>query len=71
VLGAIEILPFSEPADRQYGQIRAVLEGGGTLIGANDLLIGAHALAEGLTVVTANETEFRRFPGLVVENWLR
>jgi tRNA(fMet)-specific endonuclease VapC len=33
-------------------------------------LIASHALAEGLTVVTANEAEFRRVPGLSVENWL-
>ena len=33
-------------------------------------IIVAHALAQGLTLVTANESELRRVPGLVVENWL-
>ena len=70
VLSALEILPFDQPADRRYGEIRQALECAGTPIGANDLLIAAHALAHGLTLVTANETEFRRVPGLVVENWL-
>jgi tRNA(fMet)-specific endonuclease VapC len=70
VLAALNILPFDEPADRCYGAIRAALERAGTPIGANDLLIAAHALAQGLTLVTANEAEFRRVPGLVVENWL-
>ena len=70
VLAALEILPFDEPADRRYGEIRAALERAGTPIGANDLLIAAHALSHGLILVTANEDEFRRVPGLVVENWL-
>ena len=70
VLAALDILPFDEPADRRYGEIRAALERAGTPIGANDLLIAAHALAHGLILVTANEDEFRRVPGLVVENWL-
>jgi tRNA(fMet)-specific endonuclease VapC len=42
----------------------------GTPIGANDRLIAAHGLAQGLTPVTANESELRRVPGLIVENWL-
>jgi len=40
------------------------------LIGNNDLFIAAHALSLGATVVTNNEREFARVPGLVVENWL-
>jgi tRNA(fMet)-specific endonuclease VapC len=70
VLAALDILPFDEPADRRYGEIRAALERAGTPIGASDLLIAAHALSQGLTLVTANEDEFRRVPGLIVENWL-
>ncbi|MEY6431504.1 type II toxin-antitoxin system VapC family toxin [Thioalkalicoccus limnaeus] len=70
VLAALDILPFDEPADRRYGEIRRLLERVGTSIGANDLLIAAHALAHGLILVTANETEFRRVPGLSLENWL-
>jgi len=42
----------------------------GETIGPNDLLIAAHARAAGLTVVTGNEQEFSRVPGLRVENWL-
>jgi tRNA(fMet)-specific endonuclease VapC len=33
--------------------------------------IAAHALAEGMTLVSANEDEFRRVPGLKFENWAR
>jgi tRNA(fMet)-specific endonuclease VapC len=43
----------------------------GTPIGPNDLWIAAQALAEDLTLVTGNEREFARVPGLRVENWLR
>ena len=49
--------------------IRAGLERAGTPIGANDLWIAAHARAAGLTLVRNNEREFRRVPGLAVENW--
>jgi tRNA(fMet)-specific endonuclease VapC len=62
-------LPFDDAAAEQYGLIRFSLEQQGTPIGPNDLMIAATALANGLTVVTANEAGFRRVPGLVVENW--
>ena len=41
----------------------------GQWIGANDLLIAAHARALGLTLVTNNGREFERVAGLKVENW--
>ena len=70
VLTELPVLPFEPPADRVYGEIRAYLERVGMPIGPNDLFIAAHALALDLTLVTANEREFRRVPGLKVENWL-
>jgi tRNA(fMet)-specific endonuclease VapC len=69
-LEAFPILPFESPADRIYGDIRHQLERSGTPIGNNDTLIAAHALALGCTVVTANDREFQRVPGLAVENWI-
>jgi tRNA(fMet)-specific endonuclease VapC len=65
----IPVLPLDTSAGRHYGEVRAYLERKGTLIGAYDLLIAAHALALGLTLVTNNLREFRRVPQLVVENW--
>jgi tRNA(fMet)-specific endonuclease VapC len=62
-------LPLPEKAAEVYGFIRADLEARGEIIGANDLWIAAHALASGLTLVTNNETEFRRVRGLKVQNW--
>jgi tRNA(fMet)-specific endonuclease VapC len=70
LLSTIPVLPLEVPADRDYGSIRADLEIAGQPIGANDLLIGAHAYALGLTLVTDNTREFSRIRGLVIENWL-
>ena len=71
VLAALPILPLEEPVDVAYGAIRVQLESAGTPIGGNDMLIAAHAMSIGLTVVTDNETEFARIEGLAVENWAR
>ncbi|MDJ0744753.1 MAG: type II toxin-antitoxin system VapC family toxin [Xenococcaceae cyanobacterium MO_167.B27] len=70
VLDAIDILPFTSPADLYYAEIRHNLKTRGTPIGANDLLIAAHALSLNLTLVTANVSEFSRVSNLKVENWL-
>ena len=70
-LRQLAIMPFESPADHHYADLRFTLETAGNLIGANDLLIAAHALALGCTLVTDNEREFARVPGLVIENWLR
>ncbi len=71
VLGMIEILSFDEPADATYAAIRTKLERAGTPIGANDLLIAAHAITVGCIIVTDNEREFANVPDLQRENWLR
>ena len=70
-LSAIEILPFDIPADTEYGKLRAQLAVKGKPIGPNDLLIAAHALSQGLTLVTDNVREFKRAKGLSVVNWRR
>ncbi|WP_420959301.1 type II toxin-antitoxin system VapC family toxin [Brucella sp. IR073] len=69
-LETIPVLPMDRPVDLEYGRIRAELEATGQTIGHNDLLIGAHAYALGLILVTDNMREFVRIPGLRVENWL-
>jgi len=66
----LEIQPFSVDAAAHYGQIRAALERAGRPVGLHDMLIGAHARSEGLTLVTNNRREFDRIPGLAVENWV-
>ena len=70
LLGEIKVLSFETPADVEYGAIRSELESAGKPIGANDLLIAAHARAVSATIVTANVGEFKRIRNLKVENWL-
>ena len=70
MLEIIPVLPLDVPADSQYGGIRSELEAAEQTIGLNDLLIGAHAHALGLTLVTDNMRAFNRIRGLSVENWL-
>src|SRR5687768_17230048 len=62
-------LPFDTDAARAYGPLRADLELRGNVIGANDLLIAAIALANGLTLVTHNTAEFAVVNGLRIEDW--
>lgn len=70
ILAAISVRPLESPADEIYGHIRSELEHAGTPIGPNDLLIAAHALSLGCTLVTANVHEFARVSRLRVVNWL-
>jgi tRNA(fMet)-specific endonuclease VapC len=63
-------LPLDDDAGKHYGRICACLKRKGSPIGNNDLFIAAHALSTGAILVSNNEREFRRVPGLVVENWV-
>ncbi|HUY80867.1 MAG TPA: type II toxin-antitoxin system VapC family toxin [Acidobacteriaceae bacterium] len=69
LLAVIEIMPFTADAYRHYGNLRVELERKGTPIGANDMLIAAHALATNSVLVTGNQREFARIRGLKLENW--
>lgn len=71
VLGRLLVASLEPPADSHYADIRLELQRVGKTIGPNDLWIAAHARAMGAVLVTGNEREFSRVPGLVVENWLR
>lgn len=66
----LEIMPFTPKAAAHHGQIRAQLDRAGWPVGAYDMLIGAHARSEGLTVVTNNMREFERMQGVQAENWV-
>ena len=65
----IEVLDFDIKAAIHYGKIRAYLEKQGTPIGPLDMMIAAHAMSLGYTVVTNNIKEFQRVPDLKLENW--
>jgi tRNA(fMet)-specific endonuclease VapC len=49
-----------------HAQIWAELQTRGEIIGAHDLWIAATALAHGLTLATANASEFKRVPALEI-----
>jgi tRNA(fMet)-specific endonuclease VapC len=67
----VEVLDFPDDASPHYAKIRADLRTRGKMIGANDLLIAAHARSLSLTLVTNNTREFGRVHNLAIENWTR
>lgn len=69
-LAGIDIAGYDATAARHYGEIRTYLESNGQIIGAMDILIAAHARSLGAILVTNNEKEFGRVPGLKIENWV-
>ena len=69
-LGPLEVRDFPGRAAIVFGQIRTNLQRAGTPIGNYDLLIAAHAVQEGFTLVTNNTKEFNRVLGLKIENWI-
>ena len=69
-LAPLDLLPFDAAAMQVYGPLRADLQARGQPIGSLDMLIAAHALALGATLVTNNLSEFGRVPGLPCENWV-
>jgi tRNA(fMet)-specific endonuclease VapC len=68
-LALFQIDDFPASAAEDYAEIRVALEHAGKRIGAYDLLIAAHARHIKATLVTNDESEFRRVPGLSVQNW--
>jgi tRNA(fMet)-specific endonuclease VapC len=69
-LAPLEVAAFDQAAAWSYGRLRGQLEAKGTPIGSMDMLIAAHALSLGVRLVSNNLKEFRRVPGLRLENWL-
>lgn len=70
-LAPLEILAYNDIAAFYYGKIRAHLQKMGTPIGSLDLLIAAHTLSVGCSLVTNNESEFQRVPRLKILNWVK
>ncbi len=69
-IGPLEILPFDDRAAISYGKVRAYLQQRGLKIGAMDMLIAAQAKSLSIPLVTNNLKEFKRIPGLLLENWV-
>jgi tRNA(fMet)-specific endonuclease VapC len=65
----IDVLHWTEDCATVYGRLRAEMEHKGKALGPLDMLIAAHALTIGATLVTSNRA-FRFVPDLAVEDWL-
>jgi tRNA(fMet)-specific endonuclease VapC len=65
----LDVASFDRDATATYGRLRAALEKKGQMIGSMDILIAAHALSLDVRLVTHNSREFRRVPGLKIEDW--
>ena len=70
-LRPIAIVDFTSDDAVSYARIRARLERAGKPIGPLDTLIAAQAVSRKLVLVSNNEREFKRVPGLELENWSR
>ncbi len=66
----LEVMSFDEAAASHFGQLRAELTKVGKPIGPYDQMIAGHARSMGLILVTNNTAEFKRVPGLRIENWV-
>ena len=67
---ALEIASFDAEISPVYGAVRAARSKSGRPIGPLDTLIGSHALALDVTLVTHNIREFSRIKGLRLEDWI-
>jgi tRNA(fMet)-specific endonuclease VapC len=65
-----EVLEFDTEDAAEAGKIRAQLAQQGSPIGPYDVMIAGQARARGLTLITHNTKEFKRVPGLRIEDWL-
>lgn len=69
LLRPMQVLSFDSDCAAHAARLRAELEAAGTPIGPHDTLIAATALRYQATLVTRNEREFSRVPGLQWLNW--
>ena len=69
LLTYLPVLPLDNTAAVQYGVFAAAVRD--RRRDALDRLIAAHATSLGLTLITNNEADFKDYPGLIVENWVK
>ncbi|PCJ22798.1 MAG: VapC toxin family PIN domain ribonuclease [Rickettsiales bacterium] len=66
IISQITALVFGEEEARVYAQILDDLYKKGITLGTHDMIIGASAIVNGYPVLTMNEKDFKRIPGLEV-----
>lgn len=69
-IARLDVLDYDAAAAAHTAQIRAELTQAGKQIGPYDQMIAGHARSRGLVVVTNNTKEFKRVPGLRIEDWM-
>ncbi len=69
-LESVTVHSWDSKAAKSYGELRALMEKTGRVMGTMDQLIAAHAASKGLTIVT-NDAAFSMAPGLHVEDWTK
>ena len=67
----LSIIDWNKKAAEHYGNIRAIFQADGNIIGAMDMMIAAHARSRKMVLVTNNEKHFKRVPKLQIENWTK
>ena len=70
-LSPFQLLPFTTDDAVIAGRLRGFLEKNGTPIGPYDIQIAAQGISRGVTLITHNTREFRRVPGLTLEDWIQ
>ena len=68
---ALEIAAFDDHAGMRYGEVRASLARRGKPVGPLDTVIGSHAHALDVTLVTHSTREFAQIEGLRLEDWTK
>jgi tRNA(fMet)-specific endonuclease VapC len=68
LLAEIRILDWTSKSSAVYAAARTQMERSGKSLAPLDLLIAAHALEAGATLVT-NDRAFRHVPDLAIEDW--
>ena len=69
VLSSFPVLEIDLAVSRSHAQLWSQLERRGEMIGVHDSWLAATCLAHGLKLATKNIREFRRVPGLKIEEW--
>lgn len=73
LLAALVVLPFDEPAARQFGWLKARLEQQGTSLADLDLQIASIAIVHEAPLLTHNRAHFERLAELApleLDDWL-